>query len=79
MAADIERFKTALGQRIREIREGRGLTQMELGALIGKDFQAISRMEKGRVNPSAYQVYVLAEALSTPIAEFFDMTQVDTD
>ena len=73
MAADIQRFKTALGQRIREIRERKGLTQMELGALIGKDFQAISRMEKGRINPSAYQIYLLAEALGTPVGEFFDI------
>ena len=70
MAIAIQTFKTQLGQRIRTLRERRGLTQMELGALIGKDFQAISRMEQGRVNPSAYQVYVLAEALDAPIEEF---------
>ncbi|HWK57130.1 MAG TPA: helix-turn-helix transcriptional regulator [Parapedobacter sp.] len=73
MAIDIQTFKTQLGQRIRVLRERRGLTQMELGALMDKDFQAISRMEKGRVNPSAYQVYVLAGALGVPIEEFFDM------
>ncbi len=71
MAIDIQTFKTQLGQRIRVLRERRGLTQMELGALIDKDFQAISRMEKGRVNPSAYQIYVLAEALHAPVTEFF--------
>lgn len=74
MATDIQTFKTKLGQRIRELREHRGLTQMELGALIDKDFQAISRMEKGRVNPSAYQVYVLAGALGVSIGEFFEFT-----
>lgn len=74
MATDIQTFKTKLGQRIRVLREHRGLTQMELGALIDKDFQAISRMEKGRVNPSAYQIYVLAEALDVSIAEFFEFT-----
>lgn len=72
MATDIQTFKTKLGQRIRAFREHRGLTQMELGALIGKDFQAVSRMEKGRVNPSAYQIYVLAEALDVSVGEFFD-------
>ncbi|MGV3762619.1 helix-turn-helix domain-containing protein [Parapedobacter sp.] len=74
MAIDIQTFKTHLGWRIRVLRERRGLTQMELGALIDKDFQAISRMEKGRVNPSAYQVYVLAGALGVPIEEFFEFT-----
>jgi len=74
MAIDIQTFKTQLGQRIRALRERRGLTQMELGALIDKDFQAISRMEKGRVNPSAYQVYLIAGALGVPIEEFFDFT-----
>ncbi|WP_262245354.1 helix-turn-helix domain-containing protein [Parapedobacter soli] len=74
MAIDIQAFKIKLGQRIRVLRERGGLTQMELGALVGKDFQAISRMEKGRVNPSAYQLYVLAGALNVPIAEFFEFT-----
>lgn len=74
MAIAIQTFKTRLGQRIRALRERRGLTQMELGALIDKDFQAISRMEKGRVNPSAYQVYLIAGALGVPIEEFFDFT-----
>ncbi|MFB2119565.1 helix-turn-helix domain-containing protein [Parapedobacter sp. 2B3] len=74
MAIDIQTFKTQLGQRIRVLRERRGLTQMELGALIDKDFQAISRMEKGRVNPSAYQIYVLAEALHAPVTDFFEFT-----
>lgn len=74
MATDIQTFKTKLGQRIRELRAHRGLTQMELGALIDKDFQAISRMEKGRVNPSAYQVYVIAEALGVSVGEFFEFT-----
>ncbi len=74
MATDIQTFKIGLGQRIRLLRERRGLTQLELGALIGKDFQAISRMEKGRINPSAYQVYLLAGALNVPIGEFFDFT-----
>ena len=74
MAIDIQTFKTRLGQRIRALRERRGLTQMELGALIDKDFQAISRVEKGRVNPSAYQVYLIAGALGVPIEEFFDFT-----
>jgi transcriptional regulator with XRE-family HTH domain len=63
MASDIESFKLKLGKRIKELRESKGLTQPELGALINKDYQAVGRIEAGRVNPSAFIIYQIAKAL----------------
>ena len=49
------------------------MTQPELAALIGfKDYQAIGRIENGRVTASVYVIHQIAKALKTPIEELFD-------
>lgn len=73
MVEDMKAFKTKLGKRIQQLRAGK-YTQLELGALINKDYQAISRLEKGRVNPSAYLVVQIAEALGVTMDEIFDFS-----
>lgn len=68
---DLEVFKRKLGLRIKTLRENKKLTQPQLGALIGKDYQAISRIERGQVNPSAYLIKAIAKALEVGINELF--------
>jgi len=41
-----------LGERVREIRTQKGLTQTELANKIGKDHPSINKLENGKVNPS---------------------------
>lgn len=77
MADDLESFKIKLGKRIKALRDQKKYTQLELGALIDKDYQAISRIEKGRVNPSAYVVKQIAKALSVSMNEIYDFSQID--
>lgn len=77
MADDLKAFKSKLGDRIKSLREAKKLTQLELGALIGKDYQAISRIEKGRINPSAYVVKQIALALDVSMDEIYDFSQTD--
>lgn len=71
MAKDIELFKKNLGKRIAYFRIEKGLTQAQLAALINKDFQSLSRMENGRVNPSAYILLQLVEALDISMNDLF--------
>ncbi len=71
MAKDIELFKKNLGKRIAYFRIEKGLTQAQLAALINKDFQSLSRMENGRVNPSAYILLQLVEALDITMNDLF--------
>lgn len=56
-----------LGERIREIREEKGITQKELAHSIGKDQQSIQRLETGRVNPSIYYLCEIAEGLEVAV------------
>lgn len=66
------RFRKLLGARIQELRQEKGLTQPELAALIGfKDYQAIGRIENGRVTASVYTIYLIAKALEIGIEGLF--------
>ena len=71
MSNDVELFKKALGKRVARLRKEKGLTQAELSALINKDFQSISRIESGKINPSAFLILQLANALEIEVGEFF--------
>lgn len=58
------RRRRAMGQAIRDAREGKGMTQVELGAEIGDIPQTtISRWEKGLVDLTAEQILALEVAL----------------
>lgn len=71
MTKDVELFKKELGKRIAYFRVKKGLTQSQLAALINKDFQSLSRMENGRVNPSAYILLQISEALHITMNDLF--------
>ncbi|GAA4783454.1 hypothetical protein GCM10023231_08870 [Olivibacter ginsenosidimutans] len=76
MDEDLENFKINLGKRIKALREEQNLTQPELAALLGKDYQALGRIENGRVNPSSFMVYQIALALKVTTNEIFDFSRL---
>jgi transcriptional regulator with XRE-family HTH domain len=67
-----ERFLRKLGLRIVQLRKSKGLSQTDLAHACGKDPQSIDRVEKRKINPSAYYLSELALALNTPVSEFFN-------
>jgi transcriptional regulator with XRE-family HTH domain len=52
-----------IGERIKQLRSERRLSQGELAARIGADAGQISRYENGHISPSADAIVRLAEAL----------------
>lgn len=52
--------KLKLGQRVKEIRESKGLSQTQLANKIGKDHPAINKLENGKV--SAGYIFLLEVA-----------------
>jgi transcriptional regulator with XRE-family HTH domain len=60
-----------MGQRIREAREGLGLTQEELGTLIGRNRETISHYEIGNRAIAVTELPTLAQALKVPVGYFF--------
>lgn len=66
------KFRKQLGAKIQQLRDDKGFKQADLAALIGfKDFQAISRIENGRVTASVYTIFLIATALEVGIEELF--------
>jgi len=58
-----------LGERVKEIRVQKGLTQTELANKIGKDHPSINKLENGKVNPSYYFLYEVAQGLGVDLIE----------
>ncbi|WP_199119211.1 helix-turn-helix domain-containing protein [Pedobacter sp. ASV28] len=61
-----------LGERIRQIRKEKGITQKDLAYSIDKDQQSIQRLEKGNVNPSLYYLCEIADGLGVEINKLLE-------
>lgn len=60
-----------IGQKLRAIREERGLSQRELAAKAGLTNGTISLIEKNRTSPSVASLKSLLDAIPISMAEFF--------
>lgn len=60
----------AIGERLRALREARGLTQAALAARCGLSFQQIQKYERGINRISASRLYAFAAALGVDVATF---------
>lgn len=58
--------------RIKELREARGLTQKELGKQVNVSRQAINAIETEKFDPSIWLAYDLANYFGIRIEELFD-------
>ena len=58
-----------LGERVKEIRIAKGLTQMELAHRIGKDHPSINKLENAKVNPSYLFLLEICEGLEIELKE----------
>jgi len=67
VAIDVE-----IGYRLRRARMERGLTQTELGALLGLTFQQIQKYENGQNRLSCSMMVMICRALELPATYFFD-------
>ena len=68
---DKEVFLKKLGERIRKIRKGKGITQVQLAHKIGKDQQVIARLESGDFNPTSFLLYEVTVGLEVKLEDFF--------
>ena len=58
-----------LNERIAERRKAAGLTQEQLGALVGVTRQAVSKWETGAADPSTSNLLALAKLFGAPAEE----------
>ena len=62
-------MKKELGARIIELRTKKGWSQSDLARACGKDRQAIEKLENGKVNPTLYTLYEVANALEVSLGK----------
>lgn len=62
-----------IGNRIREIRLLKGLTQMELGNICNIDPSTISRLEEGKRSATTITLFKLADCLGVQLADIVDI------
>lgn len=65
-------FLNNLGKHIAQLRVSKQLTQAELAFMCEKDMQSISRLERGKINPSIYFLQEIASAFEIPLAQLLD-------
>lgn len=58
--------------KLKEMREKKGLTQKEVGEKVGVSRQAINAIETGKFDPSIWLAYDLAKLFDLSIEDFFD-------
>lgn len=58
-----------IGEKIKALRQKKGLTQKQLGDLCGMADSAIRRYENGRANPKLQTLRKIAEALNVTLSE----------
>ncbi len=62
MESDPEAFALLVGERIRNARQERGWTQVELADAAGLSSNYVARLERGELGPSLFVACKLAEA-----------------
>ena len=75
MELDKKMLLKKLGNHLKTIRTKKQLTQRELALEIGKDTQAIERLERGGTNPTFYFLYQVSLGLDIPLKELMDITE----
>lgn len=68
----MQNTKVLLGQRIKELRKARGLSQDQLSEKVGIDSKHLSRIELGKSFPYMETLEAIASALEVEIKDLFE-------
>jgi transcriptional regulator with XRE-family HTH domain len=69
---DVKAFRKKLGVSIAKRRELAGLTQEQVAEQLGIGNEAVSRIERGVVEPSAVRMMQLADVFNCSVTVFFE-------
>lgn len=70
---NISQLQIKIGERIRLIRESKGITQQDLAASCNFEKTNMSRIEAGRTNPTISTLYKISQALGVTISELVNI------
>lgn len=69
---DKKEFLIRLGKHVIKLRTSKGWSQSELARNCDKDRQSIERLENGKINPSSFYLYEIANGMEISIKELLD-------
>ena len=61
-----------VGSRIRSIRQSKGLTIEQLAFETGVEYTQLSRIERGQINTSVFQLFLISRALNIKFSEIIN-------
>ena len=61
-----------VGRKVREARAAKGMSQEQLGKMLGVSFQQVQKYEKGTNRIGSSRLWDIATSLETPITYFFE-------
>ena len=67
-----EQLQKIIGNRIRLLRESKGISQQVLAAMCNFEKGNMSRIEAGRTNPTLTTLYKISQALEIKITDLVD-------
>lgn len=71
-ARSVSGLDRKVGQKLRLLRQAAGLSQADLGELVGVTYQQVQKYERGVNRISAVRLNEFAAALNAPVLVFFD-------
>ena len=69
----IEQLQIKIGERIRDLRELKGISQQNLAAICNFEKANLSRLEAGRTNPTVATLYKISQALDISVSELVNV------
>ena len=69
---DKKEFLIRLGKQVIKLRTSKGWSQSELARNCDKDRQSIERLENGKINPSSFYLYEIANGMEISVKELLD-------
>lgn len=67
-----------VGRKVREARAAKGMSQEQLGKLLGVSFQQVQKYEKGTNRIGSSRLWDISRALETPITYFFEGIETES-
>ncbi len=68
-----EQLQQKIGEKIKEIRESKMISQQNLAAMCNFEKGNMSRIESGRTNPTIETIYKISQALGVKMVELIDI------
>lgn len=66
-----------IGDKIREIRKSKGMTQADLASILKTSPQNLAQYENGKRNPKSETIIKIADALQVPLDELLGKPHID--